>query len=197
MNSSHNDPDDNISRTPNEEADLSRQVTSSISEHGGDNNVELHRTKSIAEQMSRSREYLFIGILCSAQFTTQMALNNTVATLHVIGDGLGITNPGILSWLVAGYSLTVGSFILISGRFGDMFGYKRLLIFGFAWFALWNLVAGCAVYSGSVLFIFSRIFSGIGPAILLPNALGLLGATYAPGRRKNMVFSLFGGTAPG
>jgi len=72
-----------------------------------------------------------------------------------------------------------------------------MMVFGYAWFALWTLVAGLAVYSGEVLFIFARVLSGIGPAITLPNALGLLGATYVPGTRKNMVFSLFGACAPG
>jgi MFS family permease len=76
-----------------------------------------------------------------------------------------------------------------------------MLIIGFAWFAIWNIVAGCSVYApgngGQVLFIFSRVLGGIGPAILLPNALGLLGATYNEGKRKDMVFSLFGACAPG
>jgi hypothetical protein len=40
------------------------------------------------------------------------------------------------------------------------------------------------------------VLAGIGPAFLLPNALGLLGATYRPGRKKDMVFSLFGACAP-
>lgn len=37
----------------------------------------------------------------------------------------------------------------------------------------------------------------MGPAFLLPNAIAILGRTYKPGRRKNMVFSLFGASAPG
>ncbi|CAN9404788.1 unnamed protein product [Alternaria alternata] len=163
--------------------------------------LELAKTKSIAETMSPMREILFVGLLCSAQFVTQAGLLGTLNILHIIGPDLGITDPGILSWLIAGYSLTVGTFILLSGRCGDMFGYKNMLIVGFVWFAIWNIVAGCSVYvdgnGGQVLFIFSRVLGGIGPAILLPNALGLLGATYNEGRRKDMVFSLFGACAPG
>lgn len=37
----------------------------------------------------------------------------------------------------------------------------------------------------------------MGPAFLLPNAIAILGRTYKPGKRKNMVFSLFGASAPG
>ena len=164
-------------------------------------NLELAKTKSIAETMSPLREFFFVGLLCSAQFVTQAGLVGTLNILHIIGSELGITDPGVLSWLIAGYSLTVGTFILLFGRCGDLFGYKNMLIIGFVWFAVWNMVAGCSVYApgngGQVLFIFSRVFGGIGPAILLPNALGLLGATYNEGKRKDMVFSLFGACAPG
>ncbi|KAF1851114.1 uncharacterized protein K460DRAFT_302932 [Cucurbitaria berberidis CBS 394.84] len=167
--------------------------------HHGD--LELARTKSIAETMSPIREFFFVGLLCSAQFVTQAGLLNTLNILHIIGSDLGINDPGVLSWLIAGYSLTVGTFILLSGRCGDLFGYKNMVVLGFIWFAIWNVVAGCSVYvhgnGAQVLFIFARVMGGIGPAILLPNALGLLGATYNEGRKKDMVFSLFGACAPG
>ncbi|KAF3034319.1 hypothetical protein E8E12_004704 [Didymella heteroderae] len=181
--------------------DLSRHPThASARPPKREGDLELARTKSIAETMSPLREFLFVGLLCSAQFVTQAGLVNTLNILHIIGNDLGITDPGVLSWLIAGYSLTVGTFILLSGRCGDLFGYKTMVIIGFAWFAIWNVVAGCSVYApgngGQVLFIFARVLSGIGPAILLPNALGLLGATYDEGRRKDMVFSLFGACAP-
>lgn len=163
-------------------------------------NDDLTRTKSavsIAETLSLPREILFVFIICMAQFMTQAALGNCLNILHIIGNSFGVTNPGELSWLIAGYSLTVGTFILVSGRFGDVFGYKRMFIIGFAWFALWTMIGGLAVYSNHVLFVFARVFQGIGPAIVLPNGLAILGATYPPGKRKAMVFSLFGACAPG
>jgi MFS family permease len=126
---------------------------------------------------------------------TEVGLGQSLSILYIIGDTFNISKTG-LSWVVAGYSLTVGSFILFSGRLGDIFGYKRMLLIGFSWFSLWSLIAGLAVYSNSVLFIFSRVMQGIGPAIVLPNGLAILGATYKPGRRKAMVFSLFGACAP-
>ncbi|EOA89248.1 uncharacterized protein SETTUDRAFT_105301 [Exserohilum turcica Et28A] len=162
--------------------------------------LELAQTKSIAESMSFFRECLFVTLLCAAQFVTQVGLVGTLTIIHIIGSDLGITDAGILSWLIAGYSLTVGTFILLSGRCGDLFGYKNMIIIGYVWFAVWNVIAGCSVYphksGGQVLFICARVFGGIGPAIMLPNALGLLGSTYHEGERKDMVFSLFGACAP-
>lgn len=157
----------------------------------------IESAKSIAETLSLGRETLFVGLICCAQFTTQVGLGQCLAILHVIGDSYGLSNPGELSWLIAAYSLTVGTFILLAGRLGDVYGYKRMLIIGFSWFSIWSMIAGLAVYSNHVLFNFARVFQGVGPAICLPNGLAILGASYAPGPRKAMVFSIFGATAPG
>ena len=154
-------------------------------------------TNSIASTLPLWKEILFVGLISSAQFTTQVGLGQCLAILHVIGDSYGISNPGDLSWLIAAYSLTVGTFILVAGRLGDVYGYKRMLIIGFSWFSVWSMIAGLAVYSNHVLFTFARAFQGVGPAICLPNALAILGASYAPGPRKAMVFAIFGATAPG
>ncbi|EGU88933.1 hypothetical protein FOQG_15347 [Fusarium oxysporum f. sp. raphani 54005] len=168
--------------------------------NGASPDEELARTKSngsIAETFSLPREILFVSIICMAQFITQAALGNCLNLLHVIGRSFSISNPAELSWLIAGYSLTVGTFILVSGRLGDVFGYKRLFLIGFAWFATWSMVAGLSTYSNHVLFIFARILQGVGPAVLMPNGLAILGASYRPGARKAIVFALFGGCAPG
>lgn len=134
--------------------------------------------------------------LCFAQLLTQAGLGQSVAPLHYIGDSFGVTTPGLLSWYPAGFSLTVGTFILPAGRLGDVFGPKRLLLIGWAWYSLWSLLAGLAIYTTNSFFIIARVFQGIGPALLLPNAVAVLGRIYKRGRRREIVFSLFGATAP-
>lgn len=115
-------------------------------------------TMSIAETLSPIRELVFVAVVCMAQFMTQAALGQCISILHGIGDSFGLSNPGELSWFIAAYSLTVGTFILISGRLGDLFGWKRMLIIGFAWFSIWSLVAGLSIYSNHVLFNFARVY---------------------------------------
>ncbi|KIW72883.1 hypothetical protein PV04_01044 [Phialophora macrospora] len=154
-------------------------------------------TATKAPAFSVAHEVAFIAVISSAQLMTQAALAQSIAPLHVIGRSFNTTNPGQLSWLAAGYSLTVGTFILPAGRWGDLYGHKLLFISGYFWFAVWSLVAGLAVYSHSlVFFAFCRGMQGIGPAILLPNGVAILTRTYPPGPRKNMVLSIFGATAP-
>lgn len=116
--------------------------------------------------------------------------------MYNIADAFGIHDQSTLAWMTAGYSLSVGTFILISGRMGDILGYKKMFIAGFIWFSLWSLIAGFSVYSNSVLFIFARVLQGIGPAFTVTNGLALLGATYPPGKKKNLIFSIFGAMSP-
>jgi MFS family permease len=94
--------------------------------------------------------------------------------------------------------LTVGTFIMISGQLGDIFGHKRVFAFGYAWLGLWSCFAGFSAYvRNQIFFDVCRAMQGIGPALLMPNALALFGRAYAPGSiRKNIVFSLFGALAP-
>ncbi|KAI1313311.1 major facilitator superfamily transporter [Xylaria venustula] len=156
------------------------------------------RVESIwpAENISLPREFLMVFICCMAQFCTQASFASVLYLLATIGGSFGVTNAGQLAWLIAGFSLTVGTFILFSGRLGDAFGYKRMLLIGFAWFSLWTIVVGVSVYSNYTLIVFARVLQGIGPAICLPNALAVLGSVYPPGHRKAMVFAFFGAVAP-
>lgn len=147
---------------------------------------------------SALHEIAFLIVICSAQLLTQGGLGQAVFPLHVIGQGFGRQTPEQLSWYIAAYSLTVGTFILVAGRLGDIFGHKRMLIIGFVWFGFWSMIAGFSVYSHSAIFFdVCRAFQGIGPAVLLPNSLAILGRTYPPGPRKAMAFSLFGACAAG
>ncbi|KAF7561917.1 hypothetical protein G7046_g2228 [Stylonectria norvegica] len=178
------------------EADAPSQPSPQQKDLESDSQAETVENVYPADALSLPRQILFVGTLCTAMFTTQVGSGNTLATVGVIGESFGITNPGQLSWLIAGYSLTVGTFILIGGRLGDEFGSKKVFVIGMSWYSLWSLVAGLSVYSSHVLFIFARIFQGMGPALTLPNGLAILGQSYAPGPRKNMSFAWFGASAP-
>ncbi|OJJ78521.1 MFS transporter [Aspergillus glaucus CBS 516.65] len=150
----------------------------------------------IANTLSFPRQIIFIATICSAMYTNQLGLGQSMDIVRIIGEWYNLTNSNDLSWLIAGYSLTIGTFVLIAGRLGDDFGHKKMFIIGMSWYALWTLVTGLAVYSDQILFIIARVFQGMGPAMTLPNAIAILGQSYAPGPRKNMAFAFFGGSAP-
>ncbi|KAL1630790.1 hypothetical protein SLS54_000661 [Diplodia seriata] len=152
---------------------------------------------STKPSMPLPKEILFITVVASAQLMTQAGMSQSMAPLHIMAKDFGDPSAGQLSWFTAAYSLTVGTFILIAGRLGDMYGHKPLFLLGWFWYSLWSLVAGLTVYSGNQVFLdVCRALQGAGPAILLPSSLAILGSTYPPGRRKEMVFSVYAATAP-
>jgi len=136
----------------------------------------------ITAPQSSLREIAFIATLCTAQLFTQAALAIALQPLHIIGASFSTTNPGQLSWFLAAYSMTVGTFILPAGRLGDLYGHKKFFVLGSVWFGVWSVIAGLSVFSGArVFFDFCRAMQGIGPAFMLPNAVAILGMSVLGG----------------
>ncbi|KAI3402952.1 hypothetical protein KGF56_004205 [Candida oxycetoniae] len=143
-------------------------------------------------------ECTFIFFMCMSQLLTQAANAQTMPTMVQLGRTFKVSNqPGEVSWFSAAYSLTVGTFILISGRLGDMFGYKKLYVIGYIWFGIFSLLVGFSGFTTSTEFFTTmRGLQGIGPAIMMPNSQALIGNFYPTSFRKNFCFACFGATAP-
>ena len=95
---------------------------------------------SLASTLSPIHEVILVAIVCMGQFRTQTNIGVCLSPLDIVGDSFDVDDPGILSWFMAGYSLTVGTFILVSGRCGVLFGYRPTFTIGF-----------CALCSGPLL----------------------------------------------
>jgi MFS family permease len=80
------------------------------------------------------------------------------------------------------YRMTQGAFVLIGGRFGDVFGHKNILLSGGIWWIIWSLVSGFA--KSIVTLSLFRGLTGIGAAFIVPNAVALLMHTFPPGEVK-------------
>lgn len=144
-------------------------------------------------------EALFVFCVCCGQLFTQAAVSQAIVAIEQIAHTFGVENqPGEQAWFTAAQSLLVGTFILVAGKFGDMFGYKLMYIVGILWFALWSLVCGFSAYAKSAIFFdVCRALQGVGLALLFPNAMALLGHYYPPGSMKKAVVTcLFGAAAP-
>ncbi|GAP93334.1 putative drug resistance protein [Rosellinia necatrix] len=102
-----------------------------------------------------------------------------------------IANINALSPSIAGYDVAVGSFILVAGRLGDVFGHKRIFLIGLGWSAVWSLIAGASYYSTRPVFVVSRALQGVGAALTLPTSLELLRVISPAGTPKGVVFALY------
>ncbi|KAL4942034.1 hypothetical protein BDV06DRAFT_193150 [Aspergillus oleicola] len=69
------------------------------------------------------REWIFISVLCSMQLFVQGAFGYIIP-LHIVSPTFnqGPDEAPQMTWHVGGYSLTVGTFILIAGKLGDLYG---------------------------------------------------------------------------
>jgi MFS family permease len=103
------------------------------------------------------------------------------------------TDLASLQWVIAGYSLTLGSLLIIGGRIGDLFGVRRAFITGAVLFAAGSLLASMAT-STSILVLGEAIIEGVGASLLLPASLATLSTIFqGPARAK--AFAVWGGVA--
>ena len=96
--------------------------------------------------------------------------------LPAIAKDLG-AGASALQWVVNSYLLPLSALLLLGGAAGDHFGRRRLLMMGTALFAVASL--GCALAPGLPVLLASRLFQGVGAALLMPNSLAILSQTFS------------------
>ena len=92
------------------------------------------------------------------------------------------------------YRMTQGTFVLMSGRLGDVYGHRELLLAGGAWLSLCTLIS--AFCSNFYAFVAMRALAGLGGAFIMPNAVALIASTNPPGRVRNLSLGFFAASAP-
>lgn len=96
--------------------------------------------------------------------------------LPAIGQSLSAGGAG-LSWVVNGYTLPLSALLLIGGALGDVYGRRRLLMLGVVLFALASVLCAAAPSLGWL--VAGRVLQGLGAALLMPNSLAILGASFS------------------
>lgn len=87
-----------------------------------------------------------------------------------------------LQWVLTGYLLTYGGFMLLGGRASDLFGRRRLLVAGTVLFTASSFASG--ISPDDTVLIVARMVQGAGAAMMIPAALSILTTTFsAPGDR--------------
>jgi EmrB/QacA subfamily drug resistance transporter len=81
-----------------------------------------------------------------------------------------------VQWVVESYALFLASLLLVGGSLGDLYGRRRIFVYGIAVFALGSAWCGLANSVGSL--IIARGMQGIGAALLVPGSLALITASF-------------------
>ncbi|KAL9110815.1 MAG: hypothetical protein Q9227_004615 [Pyrenula ochraceoflavens] len=98
----------------------------------------------------------------------------------------------VTTCLVINASFVQGTFVIISGRIGSVYGHKNIVVLGGAWFTICSLANGFTGQSYAA-FIIMRALTGIGGALIMPNAVSIITTTLPPGKARNLSLALFGG----
>ncbi|MFI5720378.1 MFS transporter [Nocardia sp. NPDC051750] len=115
-------------------------------------------------------------VLATVLGSSVASLDATVVNIALphIGAALDTDIAG-LQWTINGYTLTLASFILLGGSFGDRFGRRRVFVSGAVAFAAASLLCGAAV--NIEMLVAARLCQGIAGAMLTPGSLALISAS--------------------
>ncbi|HET7269762.1 MAG TPA: MFS transporter, partial [Rubrobacter sp.] len=104
--------------------------------------------------------------------------------LPAIQSGLGATAVDA-QWVVASYTLFLAAMVLVGGSLGDHLGRRRMFSVGVALFAVAS--AACGLSQSPELLIAARALQGVGAALLVPNSLAIIGASFEEERRGRAI----------
>jgi len=135
-----------------------------------------------AASLSSRRGVAILILLCLVQFMDVLDASILNIALPSIKRDLGFSQEG-LQWVVNGYILTYGGFLLLGGRVADLLGRRRILVIGLVVFATASMVGGLA--QSESLLVGARFAQGLGAAMLSPAALSSLTTIFRSGRERN------------
>ncbi len=135
------------------------------------------------------RRWRAFAVLAVAFFMTVADLAIVNVALPTIGRKLHMAESD-LQWVVTGYALTFGGFLLLGGRAADLLGRRRILLAGLAVFTAASL--GCGLATAEGFLIAMRCLQGLGAAIVLPAALSIVMNMFPEGAERNQALGVWG-----
>jgi EmrB/QacA subfamily drug resistance transporter len=119
-----------------------------------------------------------------------VVLDATIANIALPFIGKDLDISGInLTWIVTGYTLVFGGFLLLGGRLADLYGRRRIFMIGLVVFAVGSLLGGLA--QSELLLLGARGIQGFGAALASPAALALITTTFPAGPARNRAFAIY------
>jgi EmrB/QacA subfamily drug resistance transporter len=111
---------------------------------------------------SERRRWIALGVLCLGQL--MMVLDATIVNVALpsIQRELHFTQAN-LTWVIDGYLITFGGFLLLAGRFGDLVGRKKVFLSGLVLFVSASIL--CGVSDSQAMLIGARLLQGVGGAV--------------------------------
>lgn len=138
------------------------------------------------------RRWLALTVLAAMQFMLVMDVTVVTVALPKIQVSLHFSQAG-LAWVINGYVLMAGGFLLLGGRLSDLFGRRRLFLAGVLVFGVASAACGASV--SSAMLVASRFVQGTGEAMAGPAALGMIPLLFPDSRERMKALGIWGGIA--
>jgi EmrB/QacA subfamily drug resistance transporter len=94
-----------------------------------------------------------------------------------------------LTWVLNGYLITFGSFLLFGGRLGDLIGRRRMFLSGIALFTLASLACGLA--DSQTLLVIARFVQGLGGAAAVSVTVAIITSEFPEPRERAQAMSVY------
>jgi EmrB/QacA subfamily drug resistance transporter len=118
--------------------------------------------------------------MCFALF--MVMLDNTVVNVSLPSIQRSLhASLSALEWTVNAYTLTFAVLMVTGGRLGDIFGRRRMFLFGVVVFGFSSVLIGLAP-SDTALVAF-RAVQGVGAAFMMPATLSIITQAFPPEQR--------------
>jgi EmrB/QacA subfamily drug resistance transporter len=131
-----------------------------------------------------NRRWWTLGAMCFALF--MIMLDNTVVNVALPSIQADLkASLSSLEWTVNAYTLTFAVLLVTGGRLGDIFGRRRMFLFGVVVFALSSAAIG---FSPSQSWLVAgRALQGIGGAFMMPATLSIISNAFPPEERGKAI----------
>ena len=135
----------------------------------------------ITEENSR---WWTLGAMCFALF--MIMLDNTVVNVALPSIQRDLhASLSALEWTVNAYTLTFAVLLVTGGRLGDIFGRRRLFMFGVVVFGAASAAIGFA--GSDTMLVAFRAVQGIGAAFMMPATLSIITQAFPPHQRGTAI----------
>jgi len=131
-----------------------------------------------------NRRWWTLGAMSFALFMVMLDNTAVNVALPSIQKDFG-ASLSALEWTVNAYTLTFAVLLVTGGRLGDIFGRRRMFLFGVVVFALSSATIGFAPTEGWL--VASRAVQGIGAAFMMPGTLSIISNAFPPEERGKAI----------
>lgn len=130
-----------------------------------------------------SRGILLAVIMVSSFFNPFMSAAVNVA-LPRIGETFSM-NAVSLSWISMSFLLSSAVLLVPFGKLSDIWGRKKMLLYGNIVFAVFTL--GCALSASQGMLITARLMQGVGSAMIFASGMALIVSAFPPEKRGRII----------